>query len=77
MVRRCPSLPETLLIPSTSLKELPSRYDSPNFTLIFHKDLHETIRKGNLRKDKLDEAIKTQKKDFPKGISECGTDALR
>eukprot|EP01127_Copromyxa_protea_P024789 TRINITY_DN996_c0_g1_i2.p1 TRINITY_DN996_c0_g1~~TRINITY_DN996_c0_g1_i2.p1 ORF type:complete len:704 (-),score=234.47 TRINITY_DN996_c0_g1_i2:36-2147(-) len=41
------------------------------------EELHETIRKGNLRKDKQEEAIKTQKKDFPKGISECGTDALR
>eukprot|EP01126_Amoeba_proteus_P055616 TRINITY_DN6920_c0_g1_i6.p1 TRINITY_DN6920_c0_g1~~TRINITY_DN6920_c0_g1_i6.p1 ORF type:complete len:850 (+),score=168.95 TRINITY_DN6920_c0_g1_i6:387-2936(+) len=41
------------------------------------EELHETLYSGNLRKDKLEEAIYRQKKDFPNGISECGTDALR
>jgi valyl-tRNA synthetase len=39
--------------------------------------LHETLEKGNLDPSEKDTAKAGQKKDFPKGISECGTDALR
>eukprot|EP01130_Rhizamoeba_saxonica_P017622 TRINITY_DN8580_c0_g1_i1.p1 TRINITY_DN8580_c0_g1~~TRINITY_DN8580_c0_g1_i1.p1 ORF type:complete len:1044 (-),score=286.92 TRINITY_DN8580_c0_g1_i1:31-2904(-) len=41
------------------------------------ENLHETIKHGNLAEDEIDRAIDTQKTDFPHGISECGTDALR
>jgi hypothetical protein len=69
-----PDPPLSLLRPSFVP---PSSLLHPSLLLSKNQDLHQTIRSGNLRKDKLEEAIKIQKKDFPKGISECGTDALR
>jgi len=39
--------------------------------------LHNTLINGNLEQKELDRAIEMQKKLFPKGIPECGTDALR
>jgi valyl-tRNA synthetase len=41
------------------------------------EDLHQQLYSGNLNKDAIDKAIKLQKEQFPKGIPECGTDALR
>ncbi|KDN44896.1 putative VAS1-valyl-tRNA synthetase [Tilletiaria anomala UBC 951] len=39
--------------------------------------LHEQLRQGNLDDKEVQKAIQGQKKDFPKGIPQCGTDALR
>ncbi|KAL0066865.1 valine--tRNA ligase [Marasmius tenuissimus] len=39
--------------------------------------LHEKLREGNLDEKEITKAIAGQKKDFPKGIPQCGTDALR
>ena len=39
--------------------------------------LHEQLRAGNLDEKEIQKAIQGQKKDFPKGIPQCGTDALR
>jgi len=39
--------------------------------------LHERLEGGNLDPSEVKKAVEGQKKDFPKGISECGTDALR
>lgn len=40
-------------------------------------DLQEGLKKGNLDPRELKVAMAGQQKDYPKGISECGTDALR
>jgi valyl-tRNA synthetase len=39
--------------------------------------LHEKLYEGNLDEKELVKAKAGQKKDFPKGIPQCGTDALR
>ncbi|KAJ3425581.1 valine--tRNA ligase [Anaeramoeba flamelloides] len=39
--------------------------------------LHKTLYTGNLSESEVKLAIKSQKKDFPKGIPQCGCDALR
>jgi valyl-tRNA synthetase len=39
--------------------------------------LHEQLRAGNLDPREVEKAIKGQVKDFPKGIPQCGSDALR
>ncbi|CAK5273624.1 unnamed protein product [Mycena citricolor] len=39
--------------------------------------LHDQLRQGNLDEKEIEKAIAGQKKDFPKGIPQCGTDALR
>ncbi|KAJ9120926.1 hypothetical protein QFC22_002861 [Naganishia vaughanmartiniae] len=39
--------------------------------------LHEQLRQGNLAEKEINRAIEGQKKLFPKGIPQCGTDALR
>ena len=39
--------------------------------------LHKKLEQGNLDPDELEKAKEGQKKDFPDGIPECGTDALR
>ncbi|KAK7256894.1 hypothetical protein RIF29_30453 [Crotalaria pallida] len=39
--------------------------------------LHKRLEAGNLDPKELATAIEGQKKDFPNGIEECGTDALR
>lgn len=39
--------------------------------------MHEKLKMGNLDPREIQNATDDQKKDFPKGISECGTDALR
>lgn len=39
--------------------------------------LHNTLKKGNLDPKKVEIAIQNQKRDFPNGIPECGTDAMR
>ncbi|KAK0545239.1 valine--tRNA ligase [Tilletia horrida] len=41
------------------------------------ESLHETLRQGNLDEKEVAKAMTGQKKDFPKGIPQCGTDALR
>ncbi|RMD42617.1 hypothetical protein DV735_g2502, partial [Chaetothyriales sp. CBS 134920] len=41
------------------------------------EDLHKQLYVGNLEKDEIKKAIDYQNKAFPKGIEECGTDALR
>lgn len=39
--------------------------------------LHEKLYEGNLDEKEISKAKQGQKKDFPKGIPQCGTDALR
>jgi tRNA synthetases class I (I, L, M and V) len=39
--------------------------------------LHEKLYEGNLDTQEIEKAKLGQKKDFPKGIPQCGTDALR
>ena len=39
--------------------------------------LHAQLRQGNLAAKEVELAEKGQKKDFPNGIPQCGTDALR
>jgi hypothetical protein len=39
--------------------------------------LHQKLYEGNLDEKEIAKAIAGQKKDFPKGIPQCGTDALR
>lgn len=39
--------------------------------------LHEKLYEGNLDEREIQKAKAGQKKDFPKGIPQCGTDALR
>lgn len=39
--------------------------------------LHEKLLEGNLDEKEIAKAKQGQKKDFPKGIPQCGTDALR
>ncbi|KAJ2527466.1 valine--tRNA ligase, partial [Coemansia sp. RSA 1933] len=41
------------------------------------EQLHAKLENGNLDAKELEKAKKGQKKDFPSGIPECGTDALR
>eukprot|EP00117_Sycon_ciliatum_P046551 scpid27278/ scgid33326/ Valine--tRNA ligase; Valyl-tRNA synthetase len=41
------------------------------------EQLHEQLRSGNLDPKEVERAIKGQKEDYPSGIPECGTDALR
>ncbi|KAJ6217790.1 hypothetical protein RDWZM_008947 [Blomia tropicalis] len=41
------------------------------------KQLNETLYDSNLSKQEIETAIKGQKQDFPQGIPECGTDAMR
>ena len=39
--------------------------------------LHDKLYEGNLDDREIAKAREGQKKDFPKGIPQCGTDALR
>jgi valyl-tRNA synthetase len=39
--------------------------------------LHEKLYEGNLDAQEIEKAKLGQKKDFPKGVPQCGTDALR
>lgn len=39
--------------------------------------LHEKLYEGNLDVQEIEKAKSGQKKDFPKGVPQCGTDALR
>ena len=39
--------------------------------------LHARLREGNLDEKEIAKAAQGQKKDYPKGIPQCGTDALR
>ncbi|KAI0051297.1 hypothetical protein FA95DRAFT_1554638 [Auriscalpium vulgare] len=41
------------------------------------EQLHEKLYEGNLEEKEIVKAKAGQKKDFPKGIPQCGTDALR
>jgi valyl-tRNA synthetase len=41
------------------------------------EELHQKVRDGNLPPKEVEAALKAQKLDFPKGIPECGADALR
>ncbi|CAB3983281.1 Valine--tRNA ligase [Paramuricea clavata] len=41
------------------------------------ENLHKTLYTGNLDAKEITTAMKGQKQDYPKGIPECGTDALR
>ncbi|XP_015600772.1 valine--tRNA ligase isoform X1 [Cephus cinctus] len=41
------------------------------------EDLHKQLQESNLDPKELSHAIKGQKQDYPQGIPECGTDALR
>lgn len=39
--------------------------------------LHQKLYEGNLEDKEIQKAMAGQKKDFPKGIPQCGADALR
>ncbi|KAK3579107.1 hypothetical protein CHS0354_022128 [Potamilus streckersoni] len=41
------------------------------------EDLHKRLFDGNLDEKEVQKAMEGQKEDYPKGIPECGTDALR
>ncbi|XP_034943324.1 valine--tRNA ligase isoform X3 [Chelonus insularis] len=41
------------------------------------EDLHKQLKESNLDAKELQHAIEGQKRDYPQGIPECGTDALR
>ncbi len=41
------------------------------------EDLHKKLGEGNLDEKEIAKAKAGQKKDFPNGIPQCGTDALR
>lgn len=41
------------------------------------QDLQSTLEGGNLDPREVEKAKTVQKEDFPEGIEECGTDALR
>lgn len=41
------------------------------------QELHNTLKTGNLSATEIEKATAGQKEDFPAGIEECGTDALR
>ena len=41
------------------------------------EDLHKTLEGGNLDPKEVARAKEGQKQDYPNGIPECGTDALR
>ncbi|KAJ1921365.1 valine--tRNA ligase [Mycoemilia scoparia] len=41
------------------------------------EELHAKLEQGNLDSKEIKKAMEGQKKDYPKGIPECGTDALR
>jgi valyl-tRNA synthetase len=41
------------------------------------EELHKQLYIGNLSQTQIEKAIKLQKNQFPEGIPECGTDALR
>jgi len=46
--------------------------------LFFHfQDLHKQLLDSNLDPKELERAREGQKRDYPQGIPECGTDALR
>ncbi|CAD6234042.1 GSCOCG00007489001-RA-CDS [Cotesia congregata] len=41
------------------------------------EELHQQLKESNLDQKELKHAIEGQKRDYPQGIPECGTDALR
>ena len=41
------------------------------------QDLHKRLAEGNLDEKEIERAKAGQKADYPNGIPECGTDALR
>lgn len=41
------------------------------------EDLHKTLESSNLDPKEIAKACEGQKQDFPNGIPECGTDAMR
>lgn len=41
------------------------------------QELHDILKTGNLSAAEVEKATAGQKEDFPNGIEECGTDALR
>ena len=41
------------------------------------QDLHKRLAEGNLDEKEIEKAKAGQKADYPNGIPECGTDALR
>lgn len=41
------------------------------------EDLHKQLYDSNLDPKEIDKAIQGQKQDYPNGIPECGSDALR
>ncbi|KAJ8299980.1 hypothetical protein KUTeg_021499 [Tegillarca granosa] len=45
--------------------------------LPFKENLHKRLEDGNLEEKELKKAKEGQKADYPQGIPECGTDALR
>ena len=46
-------------------------------TILLLQDLQSTLEGGNLDPREVEKAKTVQKEDFPEGIEECGTDALR
>ena len=48
-----------------------------SFLVVTFQDLQATLEGGNLDPREVEKAKAVQKEDFPEGIEECGTDALR
>ena len=51
--------------------------DTTVTTMCHMQELHDTLKTGNLSATEIEKATEGQKEDFPNGIEECGTDALR
>lgn len=48
-----------------------------NHKNLLFQDLHKQLYDSNLDPKEIEKAKEGQKQDFPNGIPECGTDALR
>lgn len=53
------------------------RHPGVTCAFIMLQDLQSTLEGGNLDPREVQKAKDVQKEDFPEGIEECGTDALR
>ena len=60
-----------------SSSEISSNQIKPLDVILDLESLHQKLYEGNLDEREITKAKAGQKKDFPKGIPQCGTDALR
>ena len=71
---RCASLYVPQIITEQQIAQMMPRQDKFTCTM---QDLQATLEGGNLDPREVQKAKEVQKEDFPEGIEECGTDALR